>query len=115
MTEVVRGLSGFTHERVIGSGTTLDTARLRFMLSDYFKMNPRNVHAYVIGEHGDSEFVAWSSAMLSLIPVSEFINGDSAAMNELEKSLPMLSSPPIKLSRQSVPHITASEWCSQGL
>ena len=45
MTEVVRGLSGFTHERVIGSGTTLDTARLRFMLSDYFKMNPRNVHA----------------------------------------------------------------------
>lgn len=85
MTEVVRGLSGFPHERVIGSGTTLDTARLRFMLSDYFKMNPRNVHAYVIGEHGDSEFVAWSSAMLSLIPVSEFINSDSAAMNELEK------------------------------
>ncbi len=85
MTKIVLDLSGFPHERVIGSGTTLDTARLRFMLGDYFKMNPRNVHAYVMGEHGDSEFVAWSCAMLSVIPISEFISDNAVEMGELEK------------------------------
>ena len=71
MTKVVLDLSGFPKNKVFGSGTSLDTARLRFMMSDYFKVNPRNVHAYVMGEHGDSEFVAWSSAMLSVLPIRE--------------------------------------------
>ncbi len=65
MTNIVLKLSGFPANRVIGSGTTLDTARLRFTLGDYFKIDPRNVHAYVIGEHGDSEFVPWSQALLT--------------------------------------------------
>lgn len=71
MTQVVYSLTGFPAGRVIGSGTTLDSARLKHMMSDYFKVNPRNVHAYVIGEHGDSEFVAWSNAAISVKPLSE--------------------------------------------
>ncbi len=65
MTTLVIKMSGFPKNRVIGSGTTLDTARLRFTMGDYFKIDPRNVHAYVIGEHGDSEFVPWSQALIS--------------------------------------------------
>lgn len=72
MTQIVYELSGFPANRVLGSGTTLDSARLRHMMSDYFKINPRNVHAYVIGEHGDSEFVPWSNASISVIPLNEF-------------------------------------------
>ena len=62
MTHVTCTLSGFNPRRVFGSGTALDTARLRYMVGDYFSVDPRNIHAYVIGEHGDSELAAWSSA-----------------------------------------------------
>lgn len=55
--------SGFAPGRVIGTGTTLDSARLRYLLGEYFDIDPRNVHAYVMGEHGDSEFIPWSQAM----------------------------------------------------
>ena len=85
MTEVVRSLSGFPAQRVIGSGTTLDTARLRYMIGEYFKVDPRNVHAYVMGEHGDSEFVAWSSAMLSVIRIKELENHNVNMMAELDE------------------------------
>ncbi len=76
MTQVVYELSGFPAGRVVGSGTSLDSARLRHMMSDYFKINPRNVHAYVIGEHGDSEFVAWSNATVSVKPLQELEDSD---------------------------------------
>jgi L-lactate dehydrogenase len=65
MTSLTRELSGFPANRVIGTGTTLDTARLRFLLGQYFAVDPRNVHAYVMGEHGDSEFVPCSQAYVS--------------------------------------------------
>ena len=65
MTEITYKLSGFNPRRVIGSGTALDSARLRYLLGSYIQADPRSVHAYVIGEHGDSEFVPWSNAMLS--------------------------------------------------
>lgn len=71
MTRVTYELSGFNSNRVFGSGTTLDTARLRYLLGDYFSVDPRNVHAYVIGEHGDSEFVPWSQAMLATKSLSD--------------------------------------------
>ncbi len=71
MTRIVYDLSGFPPFRVIGSGTTLDTARLRYLIGDCFTLDSRNVHAYVIGEHGDSEFVPWSQAMLATKPISE--------------------------------------------
>lgn len=62
MTRITKTLSGFPSNKVLGSGTTLDTARLKYILGRKFTVDPRNVHAYVIGEHGDSEFVAWSQA-----------------------------------------------------
>ncbi|MDH5175018.1 MAG: L-lactate dehydrogenase [Elusimicrobiota bacterium] len=57
-------LSGKPAKEVIGSGTVLDTARLRFLLSTHCQIDPRNVHAYILGEHGDSEFPVWSRAMI---------------------------------------------------
>lgn len=83
LTRLVVDLSGFPPEKVIGTGTSLDTARLRYMMSDYFRVNPRNVHAYVIGEHGDSEFVAWSNALISVLPVSQLDNYNENMMNVL--------------------------------
>ena len=73
MTRVTLELSGATPEKVIGSGTTLDSARLRFLCGKYFGIDARNVHAYVVGEHGDSEFVLWSSAMIATKRVNEII------------------------------------------
>lgn len=73
MTRITYELSGFNPSRVIGSGTTLDTARLRYLLGDYFSVDPRNVHAYIIGEHGDSEFVPWSQAMISTKPINKVL------------------------------------------
>lgn len=74
MTKVTLELSGFDSSRVIGSGTTLDTARLRYLLGDYFSIDPRNVHAYVIGEHGDSEIVPWSQAYVTTKSVFDIID-----------------------------------------
>jgi len=71
MTRITCALSGFNPRRVLGSGTALDTARLRYMLGAHFDVDPRNMHAYVIGEHGDSEFVPWSQAMLATRPLLE--------------------------------------------
>lgn len=65
MAKIVYEISGFPPERVIGTGTALDTARLRYLLGEKFQIDPRNMHAYVMGEHGDSEFVPWSQAMMS--------------------------------------------------
>ncbi len=70
MTRITYAYSGFNSARVIGTGTALDTARLRYLLGDYFSVDPRNMHAYVMGEHGDSEFVPWSQAMLATKPIS---------------------------------------------
>lgn len=83
MTQVVYELSGFSANRVLGSGTTLDSARLRHMMGDYFKLNPRNVHAYVIGEHGDSEFVPWSQAYISVKPLDDFSENNPDLMDDM--------------------------------
>ncbi len=83
MTKTVYDISGFPPSKVIGSGTTLDTARLRYLIGNYFHLDSRNVHAYVIGEHGDSEFVPWSQAMLTTKPVMEICQ--ERGKNELEE------------------------------
>lgn len=72
MTQIVQNLAGIDPNRVVGSGTTLDTARLRYMLGDFLDVDPRNIHAYVIGEHGDSEFVPWSQANVATKPIMEY-------------------------------------------
>lgn len=74
MTKVTQELSGFDSKKVIGSGTTLDTARLRYLLGEYFSIDPRNVHAYVIGEHGDSEIIPWSQAYITTKSVFDIID-----------------------------------------
>ena len=61
LTYITYKLSGFPKERVIGSGTVLDTSRLKYVLGKYFNVNNTNIHSYVIGEHGDSEVVTWSN------------------------------------------------------
>ncbi|MFR8975204.1 MAG: lactate/malate family dehydrogenase, partial [Eubacteriales bacterium] len=87
MTHVVKTLSGFDSHRVIGTGTTLDTARLRFLLGEYFNIDPKNVHAYVIGEHGESEFVPWSQAMVGTKSVSRIVNdyGDRFKKTDMDE------------------------------
>ncbi len=77
MTRLTHEMSGFDKSRVIGTGTTLDTARLRYLLGEYFNIDPRNMHAYVMGEHGDSEFVPWSQAMLATKPLFDVIHDNS--------------------------------------
>ena len=72
LTYVAQKLSGFPTNRVIGSGTVLDTARLKAMLGEHLDVDNRTVHAFIIGEHGDSELAAWSSAMVSGVPLSKF-------------------------------------------
>lgn len=69
MTRIVYEISDFPPEKVIGTGTALDTARLRYLLGEKFMIDPRNMHAYVMGEHGDSEFVPWIQAMMTTKPI----------------------------------------------
>lgn len=66
--------SGIPEERIIGSGTILDTARLRSRLSEYYKISQNNVHAYVLGEHGDSSFIPWSLANISNVQIDDCHN-----------------------------------------
>lgn len=72
LTYVFAKVSGIPENRVIGSGTILDTARLRSRISEYYSVSQKNVHAFVLGEHGDSSFVPWSAANISNVPVLEY-------------------------------------------
>ena len=65
-------LSGFPEHRVIGSGTVLDTARLKYLIGEHLGVDNRSVHAFIIGEHGDSELAAWSNANVSGVRLSDF-------------------------------------------
>lgn len=86
MAHVTQQLSGFDPHRVLGTGTALDTARLRYLLGQYFSVDPRNVHAYVMGEHGDSEFVPWSQAMIATKPILTIFeeNGNQYRREDME-------------------------------
>ncbi len=74
LTYTFNKLSGIPENRIIGSGTILDTARLRARVSEYYGISQRNVHAYVLGEHGDSSFIPWSVANISNVPIDECQN-----------------------------------------
>ena len=88
LTEVTRRLSGFPAARVIGSGTVLDTARLKYGLGARLGVDLRQVHAFIIGEHGDSELPVYSSANISGIDLAHFCGSgcDACDEEELEKS-----------------------------
>lgn len=91
LTYTALKLSGFEENRVIGSGTVLDTARLKSQLGEHLSVDSQSVHAYIIGEHGDSEIAVWSSANVSGIPLDDFCemrghyNHDKSQENIAEK------------------------------
>lgn len=85
MTYLVQKYSGLPYHKVMGSGTSLDTARLRYLVGEKISVNPKNVHGYVIGEHGDSEFVPWSNVNIGLQNIDEFLNQEEK--NNVEKSV----------------------------
>lgn len=74
MTYLTLKYSKLDPSRVIGSGTTLDTARLRYLISEKIDVCPKDIQAYVIGEHGDSEFVSWSNATIGLTSIDDFLD-----------------------------------------
>ncbi len=73
MTYVFTKISGIPENQIIGSGTVLDSARLRCGLSEHFKVAQRNIHAYVFGEHGDTSFIPWSAARIAGVNVDDFV------------------------------------------
>lgn len=87
MTYLTWKESGLPQAQVIGSGTTLDTARLRSGLSEYFDVDPRNIHTYIMGEHGDTEFATWSHSTIASQPIEEYIkkHGDKYNIADLEQ------------------------------
>ena len=72
LTYAAAKLSGYNEKRVFGTGTVLDTARLKYLIGEHLQVDPRTVHAFIIGEHGDSEIAAWSSANVSGVPLHDF-------------------------------------------
>lgn len=81
LTYVFCKCTGIPEERVIGSGTILDTARLRARVAEYYSVNQKNVHAYVLGEHGDSAFIPWSIANISNVPIEDYRNAILSAVD----------------------------------
>ena len=72
LTYITLQISGFPKKRVVGSGTVLDTSRLRFLIGKHSNVDPRNVHAYIIGEHGDTELAVWSHAAIAGMNIKEY-------------------------------------------
>ena len=86
LTYVAQKESGLPSSRVIGSGTSLDTARLRYEISQLIHIDTRNVYAYILGEHGDSEFVCWSNANIGAKPLKDVINSmEEITFEDLDK------------------------------
>ncbi len=92
LTQVVLELSGLPKERVMGSGTVLDSSRLKYALGHLLEVDPRHVHAKIIGEHGDSELAVWSAANVSGIAIDDFfelrgIHNAEEVRSEIEESV----------------------------
>ena len=85
MAYVVWKTSGLPKNKVIGSGTVLDTARLRYLMADYFKISSKNIHAYIMGEHGDSSFVPWKHAYIGCKKVTDVMKDNHHPMEDLQK------------------------------
>lgn len=83
LTYLTLKLSGFPSCRVFGSGTVLDTARLRFLIGSYYKISPKDVSAYILGEHGDSEFLWLSKAAIAGVPLNKFPEYSDALVQDV--------------------------------
>lgn len=85
MTKVVQEVSQFPTKKVIGSGTALDTCRLRYLVGDYLNVSNKNVHAYIMGEHGDSSFVPWDHAYVGCKKIKDIIKDAKKDLSVLDK------------------------------
>ena len=85
MTYVVAKVSGLPKNQIIGSGTVLDTARLRYLIADYLNISSKNIHAYIMGEHGDSSFVPWEHAYVGCKKIYNVMQDNSHPMDDLDK------------------------------
>ena len=85
MTYVVAETSGLPKNQVIGSGTVLDTARLRYLVGDYLKVSSKNIHAYIMGEHGDSSFVPWEHCYVGCKKIIDVMKANHHPMEKLDK------------------------------
>lgn len=83
ITHLVWQISGFPRERVIGTGTSIDSSRLKTLLSDVFSIDPRSVHGYALGEHGESQFVAWSHVTIGGKPLLHILDQHTARFPDL--------------------------------
>ena len=84
MAYVVQKVSGLPKNKVIGSGTILDTARLRYLVADNFNVSSKNIHAYVMGEHGDSSFVPWNYSYIGCKKILDIIKEKKQSVEDLE-------------------------------
>ena len=85
MSYVVAEVSGMPKSKVIGSGTVLDTARLRYLIADYLEVSSKNVHAYILGEHGDSSLVPWEHCYVGCKRIIDIMNDNHHPMEDLKK------------------------------
>lgn len=85
MTYVVSRASGLPKNQVFGSGTVLDSARLRYILSEEVKVSPKNIHAYIMGEHGDSSFVPWNHAYVGCKKITDIVKEKNIPSSRLEE------------------------------
>ena len=85
MTYLTLKYSNLDKGKVIGSGTTLDTSRLRYILSEKLDINPKNIKAYVIGEHGDSEFIPWSNVNIAYKKITDYFSDEE--LNQIEEEV----------------------------
>ena len=85
MSYVVSKVSGLPTSKVIGSGTVLDTARLRYLIAEYLDVSSKNVHAYILGEHGDSSFVPWEHCYVGCKKMVDIMEDNNYPMEDLKK------------------------------
>mgnify|MGYP000746728983 FL=1 len=85
MSYVVAEVSGMPKSKVIGSGTVLDTARLRYLIAEYLQVSSKNVHAYILGEHGDSSFVPWEHCYVGCKKMIDIMKDNNHPMEDLKK------------------------------
>lgn len=85
MSYVVAEVSGMPKCKVIGSGTVLDTARLRYVIAEYLKVSSKNVHAYILGEHGDSSLVPWEHCYIGCKKMIDIMKDNNYPMEDLKK------------------------------
>jgi L-lactate dehydrogenase len=82
LTTIAADIAGLPHGRVLGSGTILDTARFRYLLGEYYRVDPRSVHAYIVGEHGDTELALWSLANIAGVRLRDFVGPDGRGYDQ---------------------------------